>query len=239
VDALSPRSARAVLCQAGGSPQGRRPRGWKTPSTIQALQSFARIELDAEGVSVPDATTLLKFRRLLETHDLCKTLFVAINADLAERGLVLREGTRVDATLIGRALLDQELPQATRPRDAPDQEGQPMEFWNESAHRSGPERQADAHRRRHRGERGRHHPDRAAAARPGERGACRGRLLPAWTKVRRSSRPPARSLADRMQARLFEHPFHIVENLFGYRKTRCRGLAKTGTNPTHSVLWAM
>src|SRR5215216_3997900 len=56
----------------------------------QALQRFARIELDAEGV--PDATTLLKFRRLLETHDLCKALFAAINADLAARGLLLREG---------------------------------------------------------------------------------------------------------------------------------------------------
>ena len=64
----------------------------------QALQRFAGIELDAEGV--PDATTLLKFRRLLETHDLCKSLFTAINADLAARGLFLRAGTLVDATLI-------------------------------------------------------------------------------------------------------------------------------------------
>ena len=64
----------------------------------QALQRFARIEFDAEGV--PDATTLLKFRRLLETHDLCKALFTAINADLAARDLRLREGTLVDATLI-------------------------------------------------------------------------------------------------------------------------------------------
>lgn len=64
----------------------------------QALQGFARIDLAADGV--PDATTLLKFRRLLETHDLCKGLFAAINADLTARGLLLREGTLVDATLI-------------------------------------------------------------------------------------------------------------------------------------------
>jgi IS5 family transposase len=64
----------------------------------QALQRFARIDLSAEGV--PDATTLLNFRHLLETHDLCKGLFTAINADLATRGLLLREGTLVDATLI-------------------------------------------------------------------------------------------------------------------------------------------
>ena len=64
----------------------------------QALQSFARIDLQAEGV--PDATPLLKFRRRLETHDLCKGLFAAINADLTARGLLLREGTLLDATLI-------------------------------------------------------------------------------------------------------------------------------------------
>ena len=64
----------------------------------QALRGFARIALAAEGV--PDATTLLKFRRLLETHDLCQGLFTAINADLTARGLLLREGTLVDATLI-------------------------------------------------------------------------------------------------------------------------------------------
>ena len=47
-----------------------------------------------------DATTLLKFPRRLETHDLCRGLFAAINAARAARGLLLREGTLVDATLI-------------------------------------------------------------------------------------------------------------------------------------------
>ena len=44
--------------------------------------------------------TLLKFRRLLEAHQLIESIFNAINAHLAERGLLLREGTIVDATLI-------------------------------------------------------------------------------------------------------------------------------------------
>jgi IS5 family transposase len=64
----------------------------------QAMRGFARIDLAADGV--PDATTLLKFRRLLETHDLCKGLFTAINTDLTARGLMMRAGTLVDATLI-------------------------------------------------------------------------------------------------------------------------------------------
>ncbi|HPY31367.1 MAG TPA: hypothetical protein PLT00_14660 [Verrucomicrobiota bacterium] len=56
------------------------------------------MDLSAEGI--PDATPLLKCRRRLETHDLCKALFSALNAGLAARGLWLREGTLVDATLI-------------------------------------------------------------------------------------------------------------------------------------------
>jgi transposase, IS5 family len=64
----------------------------------QAMREFVGIDLGRE--SVPDATTLLKFRRLLEEHALTAQLFEGINAHLAERGLLLREGTMVDATII-------------------------------------------------------------------------------------------------------------------------------------------
>jgi len=64
----------------------------------QALRQFVRIDLSREAV--PDATTLLKFRRLLQTHDLTPALFAQINAHLRERGLLMREGTMIDATLI-------------------------------------------------------------------------------------------------------------------------------------------
>ena len=64
----------------------------------QAMREFVGIDLARE--SVPDATTLLKFRRLLEEHKLTVALFEEINAHLAERGLLLREGTMVDATII-------------------------------------------------------------------------------------------------------------------------------------------
>ena len=63
----------------------------------QARRGFARIDL-AKGV--PDATTRLNFRHLLAANDLCQGLFAAVNADLAARGLRLREGTLVAATLI-------------------------------------------------------------------------------------------------------------------------------------------
>lgn len=64
----------------------------------QAIRRFVGIDLLREAA--PDATTLLKFRRLLETHQLTEAIFNEINAHLAEKGLFLREGTIVDATLI-------------------------------------------------------------------------------------------------------------------------------------------
>ena len=64
----------------------------------QAIRRFVGIDLNREAA--PDATTLLKFRSLLEAHHLTESIFNTINAHLAERGLFLREGTMVDATLI-------------------------------------------------------------------------------------------------------------------------------------------
>lgn len=64
----------------------------------QAMRKFLGINLATDPV--PDATTLLKFRRLLENNDLCSAIFETINAHLEERGLLMREGTLVDATII-------------------------------------------------------------------------------------------------------------------------------------------
>ena len=64
----------------------------------QAIRAFLGINLSNDPV--PDATTLLKFRHLLEKKDLCATLFETINAHLEERGMLMREGTLIDATII-------------------------------------------------------------------------------------------------------------------------------------------
>lgn len=64
----------------------------------QAIRGFVRIDLAREAA--PDATTLLKFRRLLERHQLTERIFASINSHLAAKGLMLREGTVVDATII-------------------------------------------------------------------------------------------------------------------------------------------
>jgi IS5 family transposase len=62
------------------------------------FREFALIDLGEERI--PDATTLLKFRRLLESHDLGRAIFERVNALLAERGLKVSGGTMVDATII-------------------------------------------------------------------------------------------------------------------------------------------
>lgn len=64
----------------------------------QAIRRFVGIDLNREAE--PDATILLKFRHLLEVLQLTESIFNAIKAHLAEKGLFLREGTIVDATLI-------------------------------------------------------------------------------------------------------------------------------------------
>ena len=64
----------------------------------QALRDFVGIDLSRE--SVPDATTLLKFRHLLQANNLTRALFEEINAHLGQKGLLMRSGTIVDATII-------------------------------------------------------------------------------------------------------------------------------------------
>jgi transposase, IS5 family len=73
-----------------------------------ALRRFVGIDLGRERV--PDATTLLKFRRLLEEHKLGEAMFAKVGEVLQAQGLKLGTGTIVDATIIGA-------PSSTKNRD--------------------------------------------------------------------------------------------------------------------------
>ncbi len=63
-----------------------------------AMRSFLGINFLEE--QVPDATTLLDFRHLLEDHHLGEAIFNDINERLERAGLMMRGGTIVDATII-------------------------------------------------------------------------------------------------------------------------------------------
>lgn len=63
-----------------------------------AMRAFLGIDFTSE--QVPDATTLLKFRRILEKNGIGEKIFDEVNANLESSGLMMRGGTIVDATII-------------------------------------------------------------------------------------------------------------------------------------------
>jgi IS5 family transposase len=65
---------------------------------IPLYREFAK--LDTGMSRLPDETTILRFRHLLEAHQLAEPMLDAVNTVLAEAGLLLKTGTIVDATLI-------------------------------------------------------------------------------------------------------------------------------------------
>ena len=218
----------------------------------QALQRFARIDLAAEGV--PDATTLLNFRHLLETHDLCKGLFTAINADLATRGLLLREGTLVDATLIAAPPSTKNKERKRDPEMLQTKKGNQWYFGmkahigvdrsshlvhtvvvtaanvaditktSELLHGEETQVHADA------GYTGvEKRPEIVALERTidWQIAAKRGGIKALAEGAEKEALQAVEKAKASVRA-LVEHPFHIVKNLFGHRKVRYRGLAKNG-----------
>jgi IS5 family transposase len=218
----------------------------------QAMQGFARIDLAGQGV--PDATTLLDFRHLLETHDLCKGLFTALNADLTARGLLLREGTLVDATLIAAPPSTKNKERKRDPEMHQTKKGNQW-YFGMKAH-IGADRDsklvhtvvvtaanvADITQTAAllHGEEKQVHADAGytGVEKRAEIVALERKID--WQIARKrgqikalaeGAEKAAVQAAEKAKAgvRAFvEHPFHIVKNLFGYRKVRYRGLAKNG-----------
>ena len=185
----------------------------------QALRGFARIDLADAGV--PDATTLLPFHRLLETHDLGKGLF---NADLTARGLLLREGTLVDATLIAAPASTKNKEKKRDPEMHQTKKGNQWYFGMKAY--IGEEQQVPADAGYTGVER---RPEIVALARPidGQIAGKRSLIKALAEGAEKAARQAAEQAKASVRA-FVEHPFHIVKNLFRHRKTRYRGLAKNG-----------
>jgi IS5 family transposase len=64
---------------------------------IASLRTFAHLSLSEP---IPDETTILNFRHLLEANDLAQDIMKLVNAHLARKGLLLKRGSIVDATII-------------------------------------------------------------------------------------------------------------------------------------------
>jgi IS5 family transposase len=65
---------------------------------VPTMRRFAGIDLISERI--PDETTILAFRHLLERHDLGKQIFETVKAHLKDQGMSMKQGTIIDATLI-------------------------------------------------------------------------------------------------------------------------------------------
>ena len=213
----------------------------------QALRDFVGIDLSRE--SVPDATTLLKFRRLLQDNDLTRALLDEINAHLTYQGLLMRAGTIVDATIIA-APSSTKNEGKTRDPDMHQTKKGNQWFFGMKAHigvdaesgivhsvvataaNVGDITQAGAllHGEEEvafgdAGYRGVNKREEAqgprwhVAMQPGKRRKLD--LTRKWARLLEQ----AEQLKASVRAKV-EHPFHVVKNLFHHKKVRYKGLAK-------------
>ena len=204
------------------------------------------------GEVVPDATTLLGFRHLLEEHDLTRKLFAEINAVLSERGAFLREGTIVDATIIAAAPSTKNKAKERDPEMHQTKKGNAWHFGMK-AHlgvdlgtglvhtvvgtAANVADVAQAHALLH-GEEKLGLGDagyQGVEKRPEVTARCghvqwhvaakRGKVKAlAEGKIKELTMAVEKTKAQ-MRA-LVEHPFHVIKNLFKHRKARYKGLAK-------------
>ena len=213
----------------------------------QALRGFAGIDLNHDPV--PDATTLLKFRHWLERHDLTKALFAEIEAMLEERGLLMRQGTIVDATIIAAPPSTKNKEKARDPQMHQTRKGNQWHFGMK-AHigadvASGvvhtvtgtAANEADINQMAA----VLHGREEAVFADAGYTGAqkrpelaerevswniaIRRGIIKALPQGLRDLAEPVERALSQVRAWV-EHPFHIVKNLFRHKKLRYRGLAK-------------
>ena len=215
---------------------------------IQSVRAFVGIDLTHE--SAPDATTLLKFRRLLEENALTRRIFDEIKGHLASKGLTMREGTIVDATLIAAPPSTKNRDKERDPEMHQSKKGNDWHFGMK-AHvgvdmatglvhtvvgtAGNVADVTQAHALLHGGEK-------AVLGDAGYQGVAKrpenaGKEIDWHTAMRPSVRnvleknPLGRAKEKLEQAKAsvrakVEHCFHVVKCLFKHRKTRYRGLAK-------------
>ena len=214
----------------------------------QAIRAFVGIDLAREAA--PDATTLLRFRRLLETHGLTQKIFEVIKAHLAERGLMMREGTIVDATLIAAPPSTKNRAKARDPEMHQAKKGNQWYFGMKAhigidvesglvhavvATAANVSDVSQTHKLLH-GEETEVLGD-AGYQGVAKREENRDTSVTWHIAMKRSQRKalPANRLGalleklEHAKASIrakVEHTFHVVKNLFKHRKTRYRGLAK-------------
>jgi len=227
--------------------------GLSDPAMEEALhdvplyREFAR--LDDAAARLPDETTILRFRHLLEKHSLAVDMLRVVNDLLLRKGLMLRNGTAVDATLIAA-------PSSTKNADAErDPEMKQTKkgnnyYFGMKAHigvdaQSGlvhtvSTTSANVHDLHMAGAL-LHGQEQEVFADAGYQGVHKRPEAagPTWhVAMRRGKRKKLNPFiepefqaeqAEKMKASIrakVEHPFRVIKRQFGYVKVRYRGLAK-------------
>lgn len=214
-----------------------------------AIRKFVGIDIGRE--TAPDATTLLKFRRMLEQHRLTERLFAVINQQLSKRGLILKEGTIVDATLIAAPSSTKNNTGERDPEMRQTKKGNNY-YFGMKAHIGVDAKSGLVHTLVTTAANC-HDVTQAHALLHGEESVAYGDAGYQGVEKREESqdsdvtwrtakRPGKRKQFDtttrigKLQEQIeqlkasirakVEHPFHVVKNLLGYRKVKYRGLAK-------------
>ncbi len=109
------------------------PRAEEALYDSHSMRAFAGLELGRDAI--PDKTTILNFRRLLERHELTKAGFAAVAEHLEARGALLRGGTIMDATLIAASPSSKNKHGKRDPEMSQSKKGNQWYFGREGAHR--------------------------------------------------------------------------------------------------------
>jgi IS5 family transposase len=207
---------------------------------IESMRRFAGIDID----HVPDESTILKFRHLLERHHLTSKIFGVSEKYLSNRGLILSEGSIVDATIISAPCSTKNREKKRDPEMKQTKKGNTWHFGmkahvgtdTEGRVHSVVVTDASVHDSQvmddclH-GEEKSIYGDKAYSNKETQQKAeASGKT---WRVHRKARRGKKLNCADRsfnkksnkIRARV-EHIFGIIKNLWGYRKVRYRGLAK-------------
>ena len=209
----------------------------------ESMRRFAKVELSED--KIPDETTILRFRHLLEEHGLTESIFEAVKDLLEEQRLLLRSGTIVDATIIAAPSSTKN---ATKSRDPEMKQTRKGKSWHFGMKlhigtdcRGGVHSLTATHAAESdikqlpqllHGEESVVYGDQAywkeedrevfegagIRYRMNRRAPGGNKNLSArWRKINRA-RSRTRACC--------EHPFRVVKQLWGFRKTRYRGIAK-------------
>lgn len=213
---------------------------------MPALRQFARLSSLA---SIPDETTILNFRRRIEEYELAPEILARVNGHLSRKGLMVKHGTMVDATIIDAPSSTKNADRERDPEMKQTKKGNQY-YFGMKAHIGADTHSGLVHtvvttaanesdvaqvEALLHGKEQRVHADAGYVGAPAY--VARAKKIDWQIARRRGQVEKIRNARERVKAMReetrkaqvrarVEHPFRVVKCVFGYTKTRFKGLAK-------------